>query len=128
MKFCQPHWDKLRAAICERGMEGLIAKSDAEAVARLVADVENPKVRSVAFDPLMTAHFGILDNAMRVAGSAVMESNANGSPRCPICFLQTEHDKACKDPACEQSYDKWIDCAADEALEQAKNFGLVGVS
>lgn len=116
MKFCQPHWDELRAALDERGLSHLIAKDGKQAVKNLAAELTEG--RSVEnYDPLMAAHNAILNNVMGVVGIEVMYPNEDGSDRCPLCFLTTEHKAGCKDPTCEiDSYDDWIDRAADDQL------------
>lgn len=68
MKFCQPHWDKLKAAIAERGLSHLIAKSGQEAMAREIRALENKQEGPRDYDPLMSAHWQIAENALRCGG------------------------------------------------------------
>ena len=132
MKFCQPHWEKLREAIRVRGLYGLVAKSGEEAMARTVAELETASAgeaqRPSTFDPLMGAHWAIVNNVGdRVGILTLMAPNEDGSERCPLCYIQTEHDKACHDPSCG-SFDRWVEYAADGALAEATKLGLVGSS
>lgn len=122
MKFCQPHWETLRAAIDARGLYHLVAKGGEQAARNLAAEVTaGPSIQT--FDPLMSAHNEIWMRAMDVGGLAIMAPNADGSERCPICFLNDAHDAECKGPpACSlppRPFDHWIDKAADLAKRQA---------
>jgi hypothetical protein len=125
MKFCADHWGKLEAAICARGLRQFVASSGQEAIHRMateLADDSKEKERST-FEPLIAAHFCIIGNVLNVVGLAVMAPN--GSDKCPLCFIQTEHDAHCKATDCIP-YETWIDRAADDQLARAKELGLVG--
>lgn len=141
MKFCQEHWDRLRAKIDERGLAHLVGAGDLAAAQ--VKDQLKQGVTPVNFDPLMSAHWGIVANVVHVleAGSAdapgdVLYLMSAGPeepvaarenctwPRCPLCFLNLAHDLACTDERCtldrERGYDWMLDRAADEAKAQAE--------
>lgn len=134
MKFCQPHWDRLRHAIQARGLSDLIAKDGAEAAQQMRDDIEGKPKTLDTFDPLMAAHWMIVNNAMEmikgVGGNplALMcQDSEHPELECPIChlnFLSAEHDRTCTEPNCKkkrgQTFDDWIDKAADGAAEQAK--------
>lgn len=77
------------------------------------------------FDPLMSAHWAIIGNVMKSpVGMSVMFQNEDGSDRCPLCFITSEHLAHCTNPECEiVNYDEWIDRAADGALEAWKELG-----
>ena len=124
MKMCERHWGMLRAAIDRRGLTGLVAKSGEQACSNVAADLQGTKNPRATFDPLMDAHFAIVNQVMGRVGLAVMAPNDDGSERCPLCFIQETHDKECQDPRCG-SFDKWIDCASDDSLARAKELGLV---
>ena len=104
MKFCQNHWNLLRKAIEDRGMEHLVAKSGEECVQKLVDDIEQPNKST--FDPLMGSHNMILFRALRDYGLEIMMQNEDGSDRCPICFLDSKHKEKCVAPGCTWSYEK----------------------
>lgn len=133
MKFCSGHWAKLRAKIDELGLSGLVAKSDEEAVNRQFDQLERGQrdaeaVTKTNFDPLMGAHWAIVSNAMNLVGLNLVAPNEDGSERCPLCYIQKEHDAHCAVPDCKQNYDVWIERAADDMLTEAKRLGLIGES
>lgn len=124
MKFCQPHWEKLRAAIDERGLTHLVAHGGEQAARNLVAETrDGPSIQT--FDPLMAAHNAIWFHAMQTpVGMALMFANEDGSQRCPICFPRDEHAKGCPGPPecaiTPASFESWIDLAADDAKHAAE--------
>jgi len=122
MKFCVNHWAKLRAAIVERGLDGLIAKSAEEAASRTMAELEAGPSRTT-FDPLMYAHNAILSNVLDLAGLPVMMDNEDGTDRCPLCYM-ISHCRCGRGDGCE--FNTWIHRAADDARECALELGLVG--
>lgn len=141
MKFCQPHWDKLRAAIAVRGLETFVAQGGEAAAERMKAQLEahqrgEEQGRS-GFDPLMNAMFAIANNAMSgtPAGLEIMLPNADGTDRCPLCYINGERHKAAQtDPAGSARwaraddvafYDEWIDKAADDQRAKAVQLGLL---
>ena len=129
MKFCQDHWDRLRAAIDERGLSDLVAKGGERAVINLKSELEDgPSI--VNFDPLMGAHWAIVNNAMNVLGLAVMAPAENGDGQCPLCLLNAWHEDVCADPACTlpkvNGYDGWIDRAADDMRAEADRLRSAG--
>jgi hypothetical protein len=116
MRMCQEHWEALKLAIEERGMDHLIAKDGARAAQNLAQELEGG--RTIAnFDPLMGAHNAILGNALGFGGLAVMAPNDDGSERCPLCFLNLMHREHCEQPGCDFMFDGWINRAADDELE-----------
>ena len=122
MKFCQDHWDRLRAAIAARGLSDLVAKGGERAVRNLKSELEDGP-SFVNFDPLMGAHWAIVNNSMDVLGLAVMAPDEDGNDRCPLCLLNEWHEVACADPTCPlpkvNGYDGWIDRAADDMRAKA---------
>lgn len=125
MKFCGTHWGALRAAIDNRGLSSLIPESGDEAVGKLVNQVEDgPRIDN--FDPLMGAHNAIVANVMGLIGIAALFPNDDGSERCPLCYLNADHEKYCAYSQCGlarvNGYDVWIDNAADEQLAVWKSF------
>lgn len=120
MRFCQSHWDRLRKAIEDRGLGALVSKDAEEAVRRAASSV-GQKAAAQSFDPLMSAHMLILNNAVRVGGRAMIMGDG-----CPLCLLNARHKSECAEPGCSFSFDGWIERGADEALAAAKALGLVG--
>jgi hypothetical protein len=125
VKFCQPHWEKLRQAIKDRGLWSFVATSGENAAAKLVAST-NQGTRASNFDPLMSAHNAIVANVMdnTPVGMALFSPNEDGSERCPICFVQADHDANCTLTGCVP-FETWIDRAADDARDDAKGLGLM---
>lgn len=99
MQFCQKHWDDLRAAIDARGLTKFVASSGEELAQKMSAG---------GFDPLMGAHNAICWNALNIGGLDVMG-------KCPVC-VGVEHNP---------EWEKCIELAADDVLEEAKKLGLV---
>ena len=125
MKFCEDHWNKLRAEIKNLGMGSLVAKSGEEIMAKQIEELTGSASKST-FDPLMAAHNLIFSQALQTAGLDLLVQNEDGTDRCPLCYLQTAHLAACKEPGCTWTYEMtWIPGACGEALEEAKRLGLV---
>jgi hypothetical protein len=118
VKICQPHWDRLRAAIETRNLGQFIASSGREAVRRVAGQLEN-QPESGTFDPLMNANFAIWSNALKFGGLYLMGADEKGQPYCPICESETHNGY----PA-----DWWIENAADEQLQAARDLGLISAS
>ena len=124
MKLCNDHWHKLKAAIDTRGLNAFVAKDGQAAADVMKAQIDKGEITKAGFDPLLNANFAIFNNALGVVGLVLMVSNDDGSERCPLCYLAS----VC--PTCQpcQHFEKWIDAAADEQLEEAKRLGLVASS
>lgn len=130
MKFCMPHWQALRKAIDDRGLTALISKDGATATQRLKAELQEAPERET-FDPLMSAHWGIVNNALRfleAAGGKGAALNLLGGEICPVCECNRAHEQTCTDPKCgldkKAGYDWMVDRAADDSLERARTLGL----
>lgn len=116
MRFCQSHWDALRAAIRDRGLERFVAPTGEEAARRTV-DGTSPRD---SFGPLMGAHLAIVHNLADAYGIGMLQTEG-----CPLC-LAIERC-SCGDPkTCELQ--TWIDRAADDARTGAVELGLVGAT
>jgi hypothetical protein len=146
MRFCQDHWDRLREAIDARGLTDLVATSGALAAAQQAAQAERGAADVTTFDPLMSAHWGILSNAMsaiQAGGGAPLYLMAGDQPedpvdlpggegktwpRCPLCYLGLAHELTCTDERCTlprvDGYAWMLDRAADAALDRARELGL----
>ena len=127
MKFCQPHWNKLRAAIDARGLGHLGAKSGAEAVEAIVLELEG-RPKEAMPDPLMTAHNMIVQAVGNRVG--IVELIAETYGPCPVCVGMKTNEGAPDSvtgriftPEEEESY--WIDGPADAVLAIFAREGLV---
>lgn len=131
MKFCQPHWDALREAIEARGLAALVADGGEAAAKNLASELTDGSTLD-NFDPLMSAHFAIWNNAMSLATeryqadpmALMMNHPDHPEWECPICFLNwlhAEHDRLCTQEGCNypkgETYEWMIDRAADEQVE-----------
>lgn len=111
MKFCQLHWDELKAAIDERGLSHLIAKDGRGAVNRVVAEIEGTAT-DASYDPLMAAYWMITGRALEMGGLYLMTGDY-----CPLCELEkhTEHGVAAE----------WIQGCTDSVKVYCEEKGLV---
>lgn len=141
MRFCQPHWDKLRTTIADRGLGDLIATDGETAVAQLTDALERREATPVNFDPLMNAHWAITANAMDLISKTgnsplylmlpddVAEDPVAGYgeqyegrtwPRCPLCYINLAHEVSCTDRRCTldkvNGYDFFIERATDDQV------------
>jgi hypothetical protein len=112
MKFCQPHWDRLRNAIKERGIDHLGAKTGEQVIEEMKADLEGQKR---PYDPLLDCHWMITCRAMELGGLYLMTQKEDGSNYCPICEVIAHGGDE----------DHWINGPADAALEECRKRGLV---
>lgn len=131
MRFCQSHWDKLRAAIDARGLTPLVAKNGREAAGRVARREKAGHVILDDYDPLLEAHNMILGEALRIAGIELLVSDL-----CPVCEAVL-HLSACPTGTCTPApgatveeraaaaEKMWIDAPADAALAFAREKGLV---
>lgn len=132
MKMCNSHWEALRKAIEEKGLTPLGAEGGLEAVQRIVNQLKTKKVTLRNFDPLMSAYWAIVNNAMYVLDDiganplALMMAPPPDHPEweCPICYLNwlsADHDAHCTEPTCSKTrgltFDDFIEKAAQGALE-----------
>jgi hypothetical protein len=99
MKFCEAHFAGLRKAIDERGLTQFVAQSGRECAARLVRQ-GTEGITLETFEPLIGVHNQIIAVALDVVGPDVMQLDATGNHRCPLCFMAEVHDKTCRKPNC----------------------------
>ncbi len=109
MKFCQEHWNGLRAAIEERGLTHLVARGGKEAVESLAREARGEATKD-DFDPLMAAHNMILGQFVEDIGLAAFDGE-----KCPLCEVEKSRAGLAKN---------WTDGSADSALEMARELGL----
>jgi hypothetical protein len=129
MRFCQPHWDALRQGVENRGMMHLVAKSGEEAAANLKAELEN---EGEVFDPLMGSFWRITTRFVRNAERARPGSGIaymSDPECCPLCMVQGSYDlyDQMSEPRPPEATDAqgWIDGTLDQALEHAREEGLM---
>ena len=116
--MCQRHWDELRREVEARGLAPFIASDGREATRRMALELEKGPSRET-FDPLLYAHAAIMRNAMRVMGLTLLMPNADGTERCPLCFVETEAPEG--HPA-RTEVPKWLGFAAEDALAMARTY------
>lgn len=119
VKLCMTHWELLRIAIDERGLKRFIAKDAASAVQRMKREIEGTAGPD-DYDPLMAANNLIWGNALEICGLEIMQNNADGSERCPLCWMNEQHKATCKEENCTFTFDIWITRAADDAEAYVK--------
>lgn len=115
MRFCEEHWDKLRAAIEAEGLSHLIAKDGSHAARNFADALERDKDTLANFDPLMTAHWAIIS---RIADVDPRVLFAEG---CPLCFAQDEHEAHCVDVDCKvtrETFEAWIPSVAAAMVDR----------
>jgi hypothetical protein len=129
MRFCQDHWDRLRKAIDERGLTDLVAPDGKVAMAQLADQLERAQrgeektLTPVNYDPLMAAHWAIVNNVAETArkfGGPGAALYAMAGDCCPLCYANEQHQAVCNEEGCTFTYDDWIDRAADDELEHVK--------
>jgi len=122
VKYCQPHWDRLRAAIEARGMGHLIAKSGEQAMMRVEEELIGQETKHT-FDPLMASHNMVLERALGCLGLGILAPNEDGTDKCPVCELLVLPDAKGRDrEGLERHYS---DELADFQLEYCRKEGLV---
>jgi hypothetical protein len=112
MKICPNHWQELRAALDDRGIGTIGAKSGEEAHENVMTELEGGQA---PYDPLMSCNMMIWSNGLRAGGLYLMGQKEDGSAYCPICEA-VAHGHG------DDAY--WINSPADAALEECRKRGL----
>jgi hypothetical protein len=123
MHICALHWDKLRAAIKERGIDHLVARSGKEVIDAAVEELQGG---DPSFDPLMSCNYMIWNQGLKMGGLYLMGQKSDGSEYCPICEALV-HMAPPPGMTKEQQERSWIDGPADMALDECRKRGLVPV-
>jgi len=121
MALCNDHWDELRDAVREEGLEHLESKNPETAAVRTLAEFEESDDPEM-FDPTMFAMWNMLANGSRIFGIPLLLIEG-----CPICWLLTEHDLNCSHkPGCRtvEEITSWPTKAADASRKRYES--LVG--
>lgn len=111
MRLCTAHWDELRQLIADVGLARFCTEKGG-----LV------RLRDGEFDPLTAAVVGLYMRALRDGGLEVMEPNADGGERCPVCWLAEGCGCGRGD---ECGYRQWPRFAVSAQLEVARANGLL---
>lgn len=93
MRWCQGHWDGLKAEINRQGMSGLIPTDGNRMAENLQREIDGEQSTDT-FDPLMGAMMGMNAFMMGPVGLGPMLFMMEG---CPLCFVDDKHDELCKD-------------------------------
>jgi hypothetical protein len=115
MKFCQPHWTALKTAVEARGLGHLIAANGRDAAARVAADLKGA-AEVDDYDPLMSAHWMIVNRVLEHMGLALMFDDL-----CPVCEAIEGHKQVMTRDEVEQYY---IDGPADAVLAHCRELGI----
>lgn len=116
MRFCQEHWDTLRAEVTKQGLAGFVADSGEDVAKKMVREVEEKEVTIDSFDPLMGAHWAIVGNLADIDGNIFFIDE------CPLCYSNKMHFDHCQDPDCpgkgqSDFFDRWIEYAVQDQLK-----------
>lgn len=115
MQFCSPHWERLKAAITDRGLFHLVAKSGEEATTVAIEQLEGDE-SNANWDPLMTATFMIYNRFLETVGLAGM------GEFCPLCEAQKGLKRAI---GIDDGAEQWIVGCTDAVLVEARQRKLV---
>ena len=118
MKMCMPHWDALRQAITDRGLDKFVSNSGEDAAQKLANQLEPGMGKVESYDPLMNAFISIMSNALDNGGPYLLMEDPDGNHYCPLC----EAEKHSGNPGIAE---RWIGYASDEQLECAREYGLI---
>ncbi len=114
MRFCKEHWEALSAAIKEKGLWGLVSKSGEAAKNKFLKEIKGGYLIK---DPLMTANFAIMNNAIERGGIYLLTNDENGKPYCPLCEVKKNIG--------EDEDKKWIVYAVNEQYDIAIKTGIL---
>lgn len=84
MRFCQPHWDRLRAEIDKHGLSHMVLSKEAM-FKQSVDSLEGKDDDNKAFDPLMAMHNQILARFLAPLGTDGLYIFTGDY--CPLCEL-----------------------------------------
>jgi hypothetical protein len=118
MRICQDHWDKLRGALKERGIDHLGAQSGVELMENIKTTFDGGQPN---YDPLIDCNNMIWSRGLEMGGLYLMNTKEDGSSYCPICeaivyqpsYTREDHERY------------WIDGPADAALAHCRMLGLI---
>lgn len=133
MKFCDRHWDTLREGIKGVRLDHLVMNDRETAALQLKNTVDTGGYTRANFDPLMAAHWMIVNNIARLvhgAGGNLLVLMTPDPPcgGCPLCYINDIHYRTCEERDCvlsrEAAFDYMVDCAVGDAVQLAKDLGM----
>ena len=101
MQMCQAHWDEIRKAVADRGMDHLVSKSGKEVADKMLRATDTHSQTKENYDPLMDIHNNLVCAAMKAVGLSILSDEG-----CPLCTcnilsgketLATEWINSCSD-------------------------------
>ena len=116
MNWCQPHWDLLRQAIIDRGLDGLGTQTGKEATEQMQAELDGD---DETFDPLMGSYWRI-NTKMTESLVSLGRGQEVLELKCPLCILVEDGQP--------ETVKDWIDGVTDSAKIYAIEQGLVKAS
>ena len=94
MKFCQPHWDRLRAEIEINGLSHMVLSGQVH-FQSLVDTLQGNQKEKPAFDPLMAMHNAIVERFVEPLGAkALYIFSGDYCPLCELNLLNPDRDLA----------------------------------
>jgi hypothetical protein len=112
-RYCGVHGSMLCGAIEARGLDVLIAKNDAEAFERLVAEAEGD---SEAFEPLLALCNHFMAELVRCDVLDMMGAPPDGGHYCPLCEFEKHQEGFIAAEAVSISADAMRTYALEEGL------------
>lgn len=113
MNWCQSHWDLLRQAVIDRGMDHLRAQTQEEATAGMTAELEGDEEK---FDPLMGSYWRI-NSKMNESLKSLGRTAEILQLKCPLCILVFDGQP--------EKVDDWVNGVTDDAKTYAIEQGLM---
>lgn len=109
MQVCKLHWEAMRSAIRDRGLEHLVAQPGQD------------------WDPLLVMNYNFIEAALTQGGAELLAAAPENEGHlghdgnrhyCPLCEAE-------KHLSVEGVQEGWIDACADVMLQHARNEGLL---
>lgn len=116
MNWCKPHWQQLRQAIIDRGLDGFGAQDGAAAAAEIRSQLEGNDEK---FDPLMGS-WSRINSYMAESLSSQGRAGELLALRCPLCILVEDGQP--------ELVAGWVNGVTDQAKHYAIEQGLLKAS
>lgn len=128
MKWCQSHWDKLRAEVDRQGLGALVPESG-EAAASVLQRAAAGEEGIDAFDPLMGAHLVVNSFIASMLGQRGIIGRGGiiavyGLDGCAVCKVDEVHQADCRNVNHEKPCTLSIDWCFTNAVEDQKKAWL----
>src|SRR3990167_6798335 len=122
VKFCQPHWDRLRQLVIDKGMESLISKSPEAAQSRVEEELEGVAT-AATYDPLLSAYWMLMARALEQGGDYLLcEKPGENLEYCPMCEVEAQGVKQFNKEGAAES---WMDGCTDACLRYCRENNLL---